>query len=78
MEQKRTGYTELHISLKYRIQVGQRNVGTMSEIETIRTIEGEMKNYNLETLGLNETRWNGFGEIRTLDDNALLFSEKSR
>uniref|UniRef100_A0A8D9ADY8 Craniofacial development protein 2 n=1 Tax=Cacopsylla melanoneura TaxID=428564 RepID=A0A8D9ADY8_9HEMI len=46
----------------------------MSEAGTLRVIENEMKNYNLEILGLNETRWNGFGEMITQEGNTLLYS----
>jgi hypothetical protein len=33
-----------------------------------------MKNYNLEILGLSETRWTLFGEPRTQDGKVLLYS----
>lgn len=46
----------------------------MSDPGTLRVIESEMKNYNLDILALNETRWNGFGEIRTQEGNTLLYS----
>ncbi|KAL1445995.1 hypothetical protein WDU94_003677 [Cyamophila willieti] len=60
--------------MKLRTRLGLWNIRTMSEPGTLRVIEEEMRNYNLEILGLNETRWNGFGELRTQGGNTLIFS----
>ncbi|KAI5712725.1 hypothetical protein M8J75_010736 [Diaphorina citri] len=60
--------------MKYRTRLGLWNIRTMSDAGTLRVVEREMKNYNLEILGLNETRWNGFGEMRTQDGNTLIYS----
>lgn len=57
-----------------RTQFGSWNVRTMCTTSSLLQVTKEMSAYNLEILGLSDTRWNGSGEFRTNDSH--LYSVK--
>ena len=61
-------------SAKFRTRIGLWNMRTMSDPGTQKVIEKVMIDFNLEILGLSETRRHGYGEIRTQDRNTLIYS----
>lgn len=49
----------------------------MCDVGTLKQVEKVFKDYNLEILGLSETRWNSFGELTTQEDNTFIYSGHS-
>jgi hypothetical protein len=54
-------------------KIGCWNVRLLWLTGCLNQVVQEMKNYNLEILGLNGTRWALFGEHQTQDGELLLF-----
>jgi len=51
-----------------------RNVRTLRECGKLKPVEKEMTSYNLDIMGLSETRWKENSEIKTQNGNFLIFS----
>lgn len=65
---------DLTFGMKSDTRIGLWNVQTMWQVGRLAEVSREMKRYRLDILGLSETRWNGFGEIRTQEGDTLLYS----
>jgi len=50
------------------------NVRTLRQYGKLKQVEKEMTRYNLDIMGLSETRWKENGEIKTHNGNLLIFS----
>lgn len=59
---------------KIKLRLGTWNVRTMFQVGKTKQIVNEMINYNIDILGVAESRWTLFGEIKTTDDYHILFS----
>ena len=46
----------------------------MTEYGKLKQVEKEMTRYNLDIMGLSETRWKENGKIKTQNGNFLIFS----
>lgn len=62
------------LSIREPIKFGAWNVRTMYEGGRSAVIAKEMRNYNLEILGLSETRWNEAGKIRLNTNETIIYS----
>ena len=45
---------------------------TLYQIGRTVDVTREFRNYNLDTLGLREVRWTGFGELKTATGESIL------
>ena len=75
---KKTGLelTLMTFGTRKRTRFGTWNVRTMMEATKLAQIAREFRNYNLELLGLSETRWKGSGERRLSTGETLFYSGK--
>lgn len=55
--------TGILVSPKNSINIGCWNVRTMAEASRAAQVAKEMKEYNLEVLGISESRWTGVGSL---------------
>lgn len=62
--------------MKQRTRIGCWNVRTMTRPEALPQVAKVMRDYNIQILGLSETRWNGFGEQFADCGTTLLYSGK--
>ena len=62
------------LSPKTNISIGTWNIRTMYEGGKAITVEKEMKEYNLQVLGLSETRWIKAGQTRLQSGELILYS----
>ena len=64
------------IPQKASVLIGTWNVRTLREIGSCAQVAREMNRYKLSVLGMCETRWNTFGEIKLQTGETLLYSGK--
>ncbi|VDP69370.1 unnamed protein product [Schistosoma curassoni] len=62
------------LTTRAAINLGTWNARTMWETERIIQNAAEMKRYNLEVLGINETHWTQVGKQRLASGDLLLYS----
>jgi exonuclease III len=62
------------IDTRMNYNIGCWNVRTMVDISKAYQISAEMKNYDVNIVGLSETRWNGAGQITLSEETKILFS----
>ena len=56
------------------MRIGFWNVRILREYCKLKQVEKEMTSYNLDIMGLIETKWKENGEIKTQNENFLIFS----
>lgn len=59
---------------KKRTKIGQWNVRTLNQEGKLAQVIKEMERYQIDILGVSETRWKGSGEITTIDKHCFLYS----
>ncbi|CAH8562719.1 unnamed protein product [Heterobilharzia americana] len=62
------------LSMKAKVNVGTWNVRTMFEPSKAATIAKEMRRYNIEVLGICESRWNGSGLSKLSTGESIIYS----
>ncbi|VDP07531.1 unnamed protein product [Schistosoma curassoni] len=61
------------LTTRATIYLGRWNTRTMWEIGKVFQTATEMRSYNLEVLGISETRWTQAGQQRLVSGELLLF-----
>jgi hypothetical protein len=74
MKSKRTDIRGNPFGIKWKTRIGFWNIGTLREYGKLKQVEKEMTNYKLDIMGLSERRWKDNGEIKTQNENSLIFS----
>ncbi|CAH8560374.1 unnamed protein product, partial [Heterobilharzia americana] len=62
------------LSMKAKVNVGTWNVRTMFEPSKAAQIAKEMRRYNIEVLGICESRWNGSGLSKLSTGESIIYS----
>ncbi|VDP63950.1 unnamed protein product [Schistosoma curassoni] len=62
------------LTTRATIYLGTWNTHTMWDTGRAFQIAAEMRRYNLEVLGINETRWTQAGQQRLVSEKLLLYS----
>ncbi|CAH8432908.1 unnamed protein product [Heterobilharzia americana] len=63
------------LSMKAKVNVGTWNVRTMFEPSKAAQIAKEMRRYNIEVLGICESRWNGSGLSKLSTGESIIYSD---
>ena len=53
------------LNAKHKTRIGFWNVRTMYDTGKLAQVTSEMRRYNLDILGVSESRWTGSGRLRT-------------
>ena len=56
------------------VKIGTWNVRTMYSIGTAQMLTAEMRRYQLDVLGVSESRWDGSGNIKLSTGETILYS----
>ena len=62
------------MNAKCKTRIGFWNVRTMYEGGKLNQITAEMRRYNLQILGISESRWTGQGRVVTNTGETVLYS----
>ena len=68
-----TGRSEV-LSTKAKTRIGFWNVRTMYETGKLPQVTSEMRQHNLHSLEVSESRWTGSGKIKTNTGETVLYS----
>ena len=63
------------LTAKRNIRIGTWNVRTMYKTGKAAEVAHEMKKYNIQVLGLSETRWNGARQTKLATGEHTIYSE---
>jgi exonuclease III len=62
------------VNAKHRTYIGCWNTRTLYEISKATQLAKDMKKYNIEVLGISESRWTGNGEIKLATGETIIYS----
>ena len=62
------------LNAKHKTRIGFWNVRTMYNTGKLAQVTSEMRRYNLDILGVSESRWTGSGRLRTSTGETALYS----
>ena len=62
------------LNAKLKTKIGFWNVRTMYDTGKLTQVTSEMKRYNIDILGVSESRWTGSGRITTNTGETVLYS----
>ena len=65
------------LNAKISTKIGFWNVRSMFEAGKLAQVTNEMKRYQLDILGLSETRWTGQGRFRSVTGESILYSGRN-
>ena len=62
------------LSTKSNTRIGFWNVRTIYDTGRLAQVKSEMRRYNLQILGISESRWTGSARLRTSTGETVLYS----
>ena len=65
------------LNAKTKKRIGFWNVRTMFDTGKLAQVTSEMRRYNLDILGISETRWTCSGRFRSISGESVLYSGRS-
>ena len=60
--------------LPQKFKIATWNVRTLNQVGKTVQVTSEMRKYAIDILGVSECRWTGFGQLRTVTGETILYS----
>ena len=59
---------------KFQVKIATWNVSALNQVGKTVQVTTEMRKYAIDILGVSECRWTGFGQLRTVTGETILYS----